>query len=217
MSITVLPQLIEAEANLSEQEAALIQQLADIQEQRKGLQTVIAMFDASGGEPMAASSVESLLKDEEIEAEAEEEAEEEAETEEEETVADKLAKVTKKAKISDRKAKLAKVRKTKAAKAAKSASPKKADGRTARWQRYVRDAYSDERLQDVVENVLKAKPKDSFKIADVMSIIFEDKMPKAQYLKARSRISNILSAGARDNEWHRGRGGTYSMSAKALK
>ncbi|MEM9484201.1 MAG: hypothetical protein AAGA83_10970 [Cyanobacteria bacterium P01_F01_bin.116] len=201
MSITVLPQLIEAEANLSEQEAALVQQLADIQEQRKGLQTVIAMFDASSGEPMVAPSEIPPVKDEEPEAE-------------EETVADKLAKVTKKAKISDRKAKLANVRKTKSAKAA---SPKKVDGRTARWQRYVRDAHRDERLQDVVENVLKANPKDSFKIADVMSAIFEDNMPKAQYLKARSRISNILSAGARDNEWYRGRGGTYSMSAKALK
>ena len=50
-----------------------------------------------------------------------------------------------------------------------------------------------------------------------MLAIFEDDMPKAQYLKARSRISNILSAGARDNEWYRGRGGTYSMSKKAVK
>ncbi|NEQ50292.1 MAG: hypothetical protein F6K11_09200 [Leptolyngbya sp. SIO3F4] len=213
MSITVLPQLVEAESALSEQEEALMQQLADIQQQRKGLQTVIAMFDDSANNGQAAAVAPILAKlvapaaeDEAIEEDDEDEVEEE-------TVAAKLAKVTKSKSIA-RKAKLAKTRKVKAA---KSSPSKKVDGRTARWQRYVLDKYSDQRLQDVVVGILKTKPKNSFKITDVMSAIFEDGMPKAQYMKARSRISNILSAGARDKDWYRGRGGTYSMSAKAVK
>ncbi|MBT9317922.1 hypothetical protein [Leptothoe spongobia] len=218
MSITVLPQLVEAESALSEQEAALMQQLADIQEQRKGLQTVIGMFDGSvvdnGQSAVVAAPIDEPVDDEDADADADADADEaEDEVVVEETVAAKLAKVTK-AKSTARKAKLAKTRK---AKTVKSAPVKKADGRSARWQRYVLDEHSQQRLQDVVVNVLNAKPKNSFKITDVMSAIFEDDMPKAQYLKARSRISNILSAGARDNEWYRGRGGTYSMSAKAVK
>lgn len=218
MSITVLPQLVEAESALSAQEAALMQQLADIQEQRKGLQTVIAMFDGSSENGQAAAVVETLMDsdvsvddDDADDASVDDDDADDAVVEE--TVASRLAKVAK-SKSTARKAKLAKTRK---AKTVKSASIKKVDGRSARWQRYVIDKHSQKRLQDVVVNVLKTKAKSSFKITDVMSAIFEDDMPKAQYLKARSRISNILSAGARDNEWYRGRGGTYSMSAKAVK
>ncbi|MGD1854461.1 MAG: hypothetical protein ACFB2W_09430 [Leptolyngbyaceae cyanobacterium] len=187
MSTTVLPQLVEAESLLSEQEAALMQQLTEIQDKRKGLQTVIAMFDGStnsNGRSAAAAPVVTEAEDAEPA---------------EDTVAAQLARVTK-----------AKTIKKSAAKAEKK------DGRTARWQRYVLDEHSQQRLQDVVANVLKAKSNDTFKITDVMSAIFEDDMPKTQFLKARSRISNILSAGARDSDWYRGRGGTYSMSKKAV-
>ncbi|MBX2865283.1 MAG: hypothetical protein KTR27_17170 [Leptolyngbyaceae cyanobacterium MAG.088] len=216
MSVTVLPQLVEAEANLSEQETVLMQQLAAIQEKRKGLQTVIAMFESSdNGEPLAAA-VTSILEEPIVSDEDEDEdADEDAKAgESEETVAAKLARVMK-SKTTSRKSKAAKTSKVKTLK--QSTSAKKADGRSARWQRYVRDEYQEQRLPDVVANVLKTKPKDSFKISDVMSAVFEDSMPKTQHLKARSRISNILSAGARDNEWYRGRGGTYSLSKKALK
>lgn len=211
MSTNVLTQLVEAEDLLSAQETALIKQLAEIQEQRQGLQTVIAMFDGSaennGKEPEALALA--IAQDTE------------AETEPEivkDTVAAKLAKVTKKAKISDDKEAKAKTTKTPKTKTARKSStqPVKTDGRTAQWQRYVLDNHSQQRLQDIVANVLKAKSKTSFKITDVMSAIFEDDMPKAQFLKARSRISNILSAGARDSDWYRGRGGTYSMSEDAV-
>ncbi len=224
MSTTVLPQLVEAEALLSEQETALMQQLAAIQEQRKGLQTVIAMFDASASNGQAVVPVATILADplifaEDDDAEDEDDyadaEDDDADAEDaEETVAAQLAKVTK-SKTTARKAKATKASKVKTVKS--TAPVKKADGRAARWQQYVLDDYRQQRLPDVVTNVLKTKPKDSFKISDVMSAIFDDNMPKVQYLKARSRISNILSAGARDDEWYRGRGGTYSLSKKAVQ
>lgn len=208
MSTNMLTQLVEAEDLLSAQETALIKQLAEIQEQRQGLQTVIAMFDGSvntNGQVPKTPAVAVTQDDDEVEAEPKTV---------KDTVAAKLAKVTKKAKISDDDAETTKAPKTR--KVGKSTKSVKTDGRTAQWQRYVLDDHRQQRLQDVVANVLKAKSKASFKITDVMSAIFEDDMPKAQFLKARSRISNILSAGARDNDWYRGRGGTYSMSKKAV-
>ena len=42
-------------------------------------------------------------------------------------------------------------------------------------------------------------------------------MPRTAYLKARNRISNILSAGARDGTWYRGRNGRYSQSESVTK
>ncbi|EKU98353.1 hypothetical protein Lepto7375DRAFT_7634 [Leptolyngbya sp. PCC 7375] len=205
MSVTVLPQLVEAESLLSSQEAALMQQLAEIQEQRKGLQTVIAMFDSSADNGQLAAVVAPVIK--EAIASTKTKAAEE-------TVAAKLARVTK-SKIAADEPKPTKARQTSTVK--KSAPTKKADGRSARWQRYVLEKYRQQRLPDVVTDVLKTEPKDSFKITDVMLSIFEEDMPKPQYLKARSRVSNILSAGARDGDWYRGRGGTYSLSKKAVK
>lgn len=211
MSVTVLPQLVEAEALLSAQEKALIQQLTEIQAQRKGLQTVIAMFEGSVETNGQSVVIATPVVDKSV-------AIAEATTVETTTVKDSVpAKLAKgrKAKSSVNKPKATKT--PKATTVRQSSPAKKTDGRTAPWQRYVFEDYRDQRLQDVVANVLKAKPKDSFKIIDVMSVIFEEGMPKAQFLKARNRISNILSVGARDLDWYRGRGGTYSMSEKAVK
>ncbi|MGB3293496.1 MAG: hypothetical protein WBB01_10960, partial [Phormidesmis sp.] len=81
----------------------------------------------------------------------------------------------------------------------------------------VQDSYSKAPLPDVIVGVLQAKPDTIFKIADVMSAVFKEDMPESHFLKARNRVSNILSAGARDGDWYRGRGGTYSVSEKAIK
>ncbi|MEO1353162.1 MAG: hypothetical protein AAFW84_31095 [Cyanobacteria bacterium J06635_15] len=193
-TISVQPQLAEAEQELAAQEAALTQQLEDIREKRKGLQMVIAMF---GGQS-APSSVEATVEAPSV---LETVATPEVETETE--VPAKLPK-----------SKRGRQAKTKKA-AASTRATKKVDGRAASWQRYTRDEYKETPLPDVVVGILKTEPKSSFKIAAVMSAIFKEDMPKAQYLKARNRISNILSGGARRGEWYRGRG-VYSLSKKAV-
>ncbi|MEO1402122.1 MAG: hypothetical protein AAFV72_12870 [Cyanobacteria bacterium J06635_1] len=210
MTVTVLPQLAEAEALLSAQEAALMQQLAEIQEKRKGLQTVMAMFETSAdSNGQSAPAIEALVDLADVAAvKAKPPAVKAAKTRGRKPKAAKTAKATKAIKTT-------KTTKTRAAKTPTRA--KKANGRAAHWQRYVIDTYRQKPLPDVVAGLLKAKPKESFKIANVMSAIFEEDMPKAQFLKARNRISNILSAGARNKEWYRGRGGTYSASEKAVK
>ena len=94
---------------------------------------------------------------------------------------------------------------------------RKKDGRAAAWQKYVQSQYRNLALPEAVSTVLRSEPTEIFKIADMMSSIFKESMPKTSYLKARNRISNILSAGARDGTWYRGRNGRYSQSESVTK
>ncbi len=236
MSTSVLPQLLEVDSELSAQAIALEARLNELKEKRNGIQNVIAMFESGAVPEMAA-----------IAAIASEPAAKTAAKTAEPKVAKavKAVKATKvKATKAPAKGKTPKVTKTKSTakvkatrgrptkattkvtKAAPAAaattatadeSMAKRSGRTANWQRYVQDSYSKAPLPDVIVGVLQAQPSNIFKIADVMSAVFKEDMPKSQFLKARNRVSNILSAGARDGNWYRGRGGTYSASEKAIK
>lgn len=202
MSDPVLSQLVAVEDDLSQQVESLEAELGRIREQRDGLRTVIDMFDAD-----AASS----------------------------TASKPAAKPTstgrrvgrppgrkKKAattKTTARKASATTTEKTaaKKPKATKKAGRKKKDGRAANWQKYVQGDYKDIALPESVSSILRAQPSDVFTIADVMTAIFREDMPRTSYLKARNRISNILSAGARDGTWYRGRNGRYSQSESVTK
>ncbi|MGD1897184.1 MAG: hypothetical protein ACFB16_09575 [Phormidesmis sp.] len=91
---------------------------------------------------------------------------------------------------------------------------KKKDGRTASWQKYTRPGVKEKTIPEAVRLVLDTQPDKSFKIAEVMDSLFKEGMPKQQYLKARNRISNILSGGVRDGEWFKGERGTYGLTEK---
>ena len=211
MSISVLPQLLEVDSELSAQAIALEAKLSELQEKRRGIQTVISLFESN--EPPADADMLAatpVVTDTPTTTK---------------TATKKTAAGTKT--TGKRKATKATATQSTAAKTTKTqkASPKavakktaaKTSGRTADWQRYIQGAYKKSPLPDVVVGVLQAQPSNIFKIADVMSAVFKEDMPKSHFLKARNRISNILSAGARDGVWHRGRGGTYSMSEKVIK
>ena len=251
MSTSVLPQLLEVDSELSTQAAALSAQLSQLQEKRKGIQTVIAMFESGmnidAADIAAAASVDAPVDSADAKQSAKTAAKAPAKTS-----AKTLAKATKstektatnspKTAAKASKVKVAKSRASKAkatpvakvkATRTRTASPKadaaksnetststdttKRSGRTANWQRFVKDAYSKAPLPNVIVGVLQAQPNNIFKIADVMSAVFKEDMPKSQFLKARNRVSNILSAGARDGGWYRGKNGTYSISQKAIK
>ena len=89
---------------------------------------------------------------------------------------------------------------------------KKKDGRIAAWQKYVRPGVKNESIPDAVKLVLSTQPGKEFKIAEVMEALFKDDMPKSQYLKARNRISNVLSGGVRAGDWYRGERSSYSLT-----
>ncbi|MEL6775633.1 MAG: hypothetical protein AAFO06_00130 [Cyanobacteria bacterium J06597_16] len=222
MSTSVLPQLLEVDSELSAQASTLEAQLNELQEKRKGIQTVIAMFE-SGATPdvaeiAAATASASSGKTTKRAAKATKTKAKTKAAKATKATKTKVAKATKATKTKATKVKATRGRpaKAKPASAAKKAGTKRS-GRTANWQRYVQDNYSKAPLPDVIVGVLQAQPSNVFKIADVMSAVFKEDMPKNHFLKARNRVSNILSAGARDGHWYRGRGGTYSASEKAIK
>jgi len=227
MSTSVLPQLLEVDSELNAQATALAAQLTELQEKRKGIQTVIAMFE-SGATPDVASvasvSAASVPTKKAAATAGKSKTKTKAKRKTAKSAAGKktTAKATKVKATRGRPAKSKTVKakvsaaKPAVAKAAKKEGAKRS-GRTANWQKYVQDSYGKSPLPDVIVGVLQAQPNNVFKIADVMSVVFKEDMPKNHFLKARNRISNILSAGARDGVWYRGRGGTYSMSEKSIK
>ena len=102
-------------------------------------------------------------------------------------------------------------RQTKQKATSKGKSKKKKDGRAAAWQKYVRPGVKNESIPDAVKLVLATQPEKEFKIAEVMEALFKDDMPKSQYLKARNRISNVLSGGVRAGDWYRGGRSSYTL------
>ncbi len=246
MSDPVLSQLVAVEGDLAQQSETLAMQLSRIQEQRQGLRTVIDMFRSANGEegiealsaaaPVALPDEVALSNEEEAneedleELDAEPAVVEKEEVEEAEPKPGKAAakkSVIKKGQTKKVGTKKARVKPTTAESATKSTAQKpaartegikkKKDGRAATWQKYVQAEYRDAALPEAVSSVLRSQPSDIFAIADVMSSIFREDMPRPSYLKARNRISNILSAGARDGTWYRGRNGRYSQSESVMK
>ena len=228
MSTSVLPQLMEVDSELSAQATALAAQITELQEKRKGIQTVIAMFE-SGNAPdmteiaaMTSSGKKSEKSAEKATKTAKKTTAKATKTAVTKTATKTKSKTTKGKRGRPAKAKVAVANTTKAGSTAETAETEqnatsKRSGRTANWQRYVQESYRKAPLPDVISGVLQAQPGTVFKIADVMNAVFKEDMPKNHFLKARNRVSNILSAGAREGSWYRGRGGTYSVSEKAVK
>ena len=103
--------------------------------------------------------------------------------------------------------------KAKSAKKTKASGKKKKDGRAASWQKYTRKGVGEHPIPEAVRLILATQPDKDFKIVEVMNALFEEKMPKSQYLKARNRISNVLSGGVRNGEWYKGERGAYRLTA----
>ncbi|MEM7063221.1 MAG: hypothetical protein AAF572_08650 [Cyanobacteria bacterium P01_B01_bin.77] len=215
MATNVLDQLKEVESQLASQVEALSDQLSAAEKQREGLQTVINLFQSTGSTNGVAASVTEILTSAVASAGVTESKPEPAPAKKpgKKRGRKPSAKTAEKAKTTTSKAKTTKA---KAAAEKVTTTRKPRGGKSPNWQRYVQDPFRKTPLPDVVANILKAQPDEAFKIAEVMEAIFKSDMPKATFLKARNRVSNILSAGARTSEWYRGRGGKYSMSKKAL-
>lgn len=188
MSETVLPQLQAVISDLEAEESSLTAQLTAIQTRKDAVLSVIDMFDGSTDDKSSTKAKASVEPDE-ASAEAPAKAKESSDQK-------KPASTTTKTRIKG---------KTKG-------RAKKKDGRTADWQKYTLPGVGDQPMPEAVKLILATKPKEDFKIAEVMSGLFKEDMPKNQYLKARNRISNILSGGVRDGEWFKGARGAYRLT-----
>lgn len=190
MSTTVLPQLEEIASQLATQEETLIAQLEVVQSKLKGIRAVLPMFGEEAVSP--ASS--------------------EPETSSSDTDKDSLQEVKKSSSTAATKTKTTAKKSATKAKSPKTKTQKK-DGRAADWQKYARPGVKNQSIPDAVKLVLATQPDKGFKIAEVMEALFKDEMPKTQYLKARNRVSNVLSGGVRAGDWSRGERSTYRMEA----
>ncbi|PZO61358.1 MAG: hypothetical protein DCF15_00200 [Phormidesmis priestleyi] len=209
MAKAALPQLQEIESVLAAQETSMSKELSAIQEKLKGIRIVMSMFDGSSAEGIpnldastlnsvgslssTASEAEASSLEEPEDSEESEEFEESTDVDDSETVKTAVKKRAEKSESKQRK----KVKK---------------DGRAATWQKYTRTGVKQNSIPEAVRLVLETQPDKSFKIIEIMEALFEEGMPKAQYLKARNRISNVLSGGVRDGEWHRGERSSYRLS-----
>lgn len=195
MSDPVLSQLSDVESDLAQQVESLEAELNRIKEQRDGLRTVIDMFDSDDSTSSSQPATPAKRRP-----------------------GRPPGRKKTAAKSTDSKESAAvKAPAAKKGKTAKKAGRKKKDGRAANWQKYVQSDYKDSALPEAVSSILRSQPSEIFTIADVMTAIFREDMPRTSYLKARNRISNILSAGARDGTWYRGRNGRYSQSESVTK
>ena len=228
MSTTVLPQLQTIEAELTSQEEQLAAQLASVREKLTGIRTVMPMFDGTADVADAPDSDEldeatpdsdepdeaaAVVEVPAIEEAAVAEAPKATKTRATKTTAKKAT--AKKAAVKQAAPKKETAEKETASKktTTKKTTAKKKDGRTASWQKYTRPGVKNESIPDAVRLILETQPENEFKIADVMTALFKDDMPKSQYLKARNRISNVLSGGVRAGDWYKGNRGTYRMTA----
>lgn len=204
MNQTVLPKLQTIEAELASQESQLAAQLASVQEKLSGIRAVMPMFSEAFS-VTADSAARPVAEELAVPA-----APESIETEVTEVT--EATEVTEPKKTAQKKATAQKKTAVKKA-SAKEASTEKTDGRTAAWQMYTRPGVKNESIPDAVRLILATQPENDFKIVDVMEALFQAEMPESQYLKARNRISNVLSGGVRAGDWHKGDRGTYRMTA----
>lgn len=215
MTTTVLPQLQEIASELAAQEETLTARLTELREQLRGIRAVMPMFSET-----ADTAVESVTAEESPplnepvveEATVSSDEPEEAPAVEELAVSEAPQPTEKKA-ATPKKAAAKKAITQKRTATKKATAKKKKDGRAASWQKYTRPGVKNESIPDAVKLILETQPEKDFKIAEVMDALFQEDMPKAQYLKARNRISNVLSGGVRAGDWHRGARSTYRMSA----
>lgn len=194
MSTTALPKLEELISDLDRQEEEVASQLEAVRAKLEAVRAVLPLFDEDSD---VASVVESTASTDKP-----------------------AAKVTAKPAAKATAKPAAKATAKAAAKASDSSETtkttkgkaKKKDGRAASWQKYTRPGVKNQSIPDAVKLILSTQPEKEFKIAEVMAALFKDNMPKAQYLKARNRVSNVLSGGVRAGDWHRGGRSTYRMS-----
>ena len=185
MNTAALPKLEELISDLDRQEEEVASQLEAVRAKLEAVRAVLPLFDEESESVSISTPVSTSAPTASVDQPAE----------------------------SDSKAATASSSKQKAEKKTAQSKAKKKDGRAASWQKYTRPGVKNQSIPDAVKLILSTQPDKEFKIAEVMTALFKDNMPKAQYLKARNRVSNVLSGGVRAGDWHRGGRSTYRMSA----
>jgi len=210
---TTLSKLLEVDADLAAQVAALTVQLENVQEKRRSLQTVIAMFTSTDS-----SAVLEEQQPQTATAEINEQLEPATEVSLEPLNTDPVAELNGEVTIDsssqpaeEPQPSSSKRRSTRANKTAKPS------GRSKGWQHYLLPEFAKLSLPEAVSVVLQRHSDEVFDVSTILESVFVEEIPQAARSEARNRIANVLSIGLKQNKWYRGKKGQYSLSRKAAE
>ncbi len=209
-SNSIVAKLLEVDADLAATEVQLAAQLQSIQEKRHSLKNVISLFPP--GDTAAPTPVETSTP-ELVEKLAEPPVPEVATPELEDTTID-----TTEAAPSTQKRQVKKNPSSTTSKSNKKSAPtKEASKEVDTWQQYVKEDFSNASLAEAVAEVMQQQQEQVVEITTILDAIFVEEIPKELRSKARERVSNVLSVGAKKGKWYRGLAGKYSMSSAAVE
>ena len=189
----ILSNLLDADATLATQEAEITSQLEALREKRQSLKTVIDLFSATSTAASGATASSAPAPA--------------PTTNHAEPVAVPAAATATPAEPTPRRGR----KPTKAAKATKQTRQSK------NWQDYLQDPFRQTSLPAAITAVFQQQPKQLLSVPDLISTIFVAEIPQDVRNKARDRMLNILSTGAKDGQWYRGKKGQYSLSKAAAE
>jgi hypothetical protein len=217
----ILSKLIEADSELTTQEAKILAQLETIQEKRKGLKTVIGMFSSDGAAADLLQQLESLPNSGTNGTSAMTQNEATA-TNGMRAIAEAFVSHTSDSETTEAPTQQKGRGSKKTSSAVKESSSKKRGSklnktskpprRSLGWQQYIRDEFGRSSLAEAIPQVLSRKPNDVLDTGEIIDAIFVEDIPKEVRSTVRERVSNILSSGLKVNKWYRGKTGCYSIS-----
>jgi len=208
-----LSKLLEVDADLAAQVAALTVQLENVQEKRRSLQTVIAMFTSTDSfaeveekQPHTATA--------EVNGQLEPATEVSQEPLNTAPVAELNGEVTTDSSPQQAEEPQPSGSKRRSTRASKVAKP---SGRSKGWQHYLLPEVANLSLPEAVSVVLQRQGDEVFDVSTILESLFVEEIPQAARSEARNRIANVLSIGLKQNKWYRGKKGQYSLSRKAAE
>ena len=202
--------LLEADAQLAAQEVELNAQIQSIQEKRHSLKTVINMFAPVG--TANNTLVTTLVAEEQRQPTVPDVTLPESNG----AVTDNTAETPTASTPSKRQAK--KNSSSATSKQSKKSAPIKESSQQAdTWQQCVKDEFYGATLSEAVAEVMQQHSGELLETATIIDAIFANDIPKEVRRTVRSRVSNVLSVGAKSGKWYRGQLGKYSMSKAAIE
>lgn len=202
----IVAKLLEVDADLAATEVELTLQLQSIQEKRHSLKNVIGLFspvDTAPPTPVAPV----------VEEQAQPPVPEVTTPELEDTTVDTTEAASSPQKQQGKK----NLSSTTSKSNKKSAPTKEASKQADTWQQYVKEDFIDASLAEAVAKVMQQQEQQVLEITAILDAIFVEEIPKELRTKARERVSNVLSVGAKKGKWYRGLAGKYSMSSAAVE
>ncbi|MBD2120955.1 hypothetical protein [Trichocoleus sp. FACHB-262] len=196
----ILTNLLEADATLATQEAEITIQLEALREKRQSLKTVIDLFSTTTA-PATSTQAATALSASKPPA----------------TAAPKPTATPEATAASTAAPEPAAAPEPTATRGRQATKATKKPRQSRNWQDYLQDPFRQTSLPVAITTVFQQQPKQLLSVPDLINAIFTAEIPQDVRNKARDRMLNILSTGAKDGQWFRGKKGQYSLTKAAAE